>query len=70
MDFLTTNISALPVIAAFFIFAVGYLALFLSIMICLVVARFIFEGARIVRTHLVTLPLKEVEVSFLAGNKM
>jgi hypothetical protein len=39
-------------------------------MICLVVARFIFEGARMVRTHLVTLPLKEVEVSFLAGNKM
>ncbi len=70
MDFLAMCNSALPVIAAVFVFVVGYFALFLSIMICLVVARFIFEGARMVRTHLVTLPLQAAEVSSLAGNKM
>jgi hypothetical protein len=41
------------VIAAFLIFSVGYLALFLCIMICLVIARFILEGAKVVRAQLV-----------------
>jgi hypothetical protein len=66
MNFLMTHSSAFQVIAAFVIFVVGYLALFLSIVICLVPAHFILEGARVVRTHLVTLPLEAVEVSSLA----
>lgn len=67
MNFLTTYNSAFQVIAAFVIFIVGYLALFLSIMICLLLAHFILEGSRMARTHLVTLPLEAVQVSSLAG---
>ncbi len=65
MNFLTTYNPALQVIAAFLIFVVGYLALFLSIMICLVLARLVLEGARrVARTHLVlSLPMQAVEVS-------
>jgi uncharacterized membrane protein len=67
MDFLATCVSALPVIAAVFIFVVGYFALFLSIMICLLVARLVLEGARVARTRLVTLPLQEAAVSYPSG---
>jgi hypothetical protein len=67
MNFLTTYNSAFQVIAAFVIFIVGYVSLFLSIMICLIVAHFILESARVARTHLVTVPLKAVHVASLAG---
>jgi hypothetical protein len=66
MNFLTTYNSAFQVIAAFMIFIVGYVALFLSIMICLVLAHFILEGAQMARAHLVTLPLRAVQVPSLA----
>jgi hypothetical protein len=66
MNFLTTYNSALPVMAAFMIFIVGYVALFLSIMTCLVLAHFILEGAQMARTHLVTLARRAVQVPSLA----
>jgi hypothetical protein len=66
MNFLTAYNSAFHVIAAFVIFIVGYLALFLSIMIGLLLAHFILESARVARTCLVTLPLEAVQVSSLA----
>jgi len=65
MNFLTTYNSASQVIAAFVIFVVGYFSLFVSTMICLLLAHFILEGARVARTHLVTLPLA-VQVPSLA----
>ena len=65
MNFFTTYNSAFQVIAAFVIFVVGYLAFFVSIMICLLLAHFILEGARAARTHLVTLP-QAVQVPSLA----
>jgi hypothetical protein len=52
MNFLTTYNSALQVTAAFLIFVAGYLALFLCMMICLVIARFILEGTKVARAHL------------------
>jgi hypothetical protein len=66
MNFLTAYDSAFQVIAAFVIFIVGYLALFLSLMICLLLAHFVLESARVARTHLVTLPLEAVQISSLA----
>jgi hypothetical protein len=66
MNFLTTYNSTFQVIAAFVIFIVGYIALFLSIMICLVLAHFVLESARVARTHLVSLPLEAVQISSLA----
>jgi len=66
MNFLTAYNSTFQVIAAFMIFIVGYLALFLSIMICLLLAHFVLEGSRMARTHLMILPLKVVQVSSLA----
>jgi len=66
MNFLTTYNLAFQVMAAFMIFIVGYVALFLSIMTCLVLAHFILEGAQMARTHLVTLPLRAVQVPSLA----
>jgi hypothetical protein len=66
MNLLMTHSSAFQVIAAFVIFVVGYLALFLSIVICLVLTHFILAGARVARTQLVTLPLEAVEASSLA----
>jgi len=65
MNFLTTYNSAFQVIAAFVIFVVGYLALFVSVMICLLLGHFILEGARVARTHLVPPPLA-VQVPALA----
>ena len=54
MNFAPFNF-ALQVIAAFTIFIVGYVALFLSSMICfsvcLVIARGIYEGAKKVRSY-------------------
>ena len=47
--------AVLPVIAAFVVFIFGYVALFLSLMICfflcLVIAKVIYEGAKKVRTY-------------------
>lgn len=40
---------ALPVIAAFVIFVLGYLTLFLSLMICLAIAKGLYEGATEIR---------------------
>jgi hypothetical protein len=42
---------ALQVIAAFAIFLVGYLALMISLMICLIVANGVYEGAKWVGTY-------------------
>jgi hypothetical protein len=66
MNFLTTYNSAFQVIAAFVIFIVGYLALFLSIMTCLLLTHFILESARVARTHLVN-PSLAVRVPSLAS---
>jgi hypothetical protein len=47
--------AVLPVIAAFVVFILGYLALFVSLMICffvcLVIAKGIYQGAKKVRTY-------------------
>lgn len=47
--------AVLPVIAAFVVFILGYLVLFVSLMICffvcLVIAKGIYEGAKKVRTY-------------------
>jgi len=54
MTFAPFNI-ALQVIAAFAIFTFGYLALFVSLMICffvcLLIAKGVYEGAKKVRTY-------------------
>jgi hypothetical protein len=42
----------LQAIASLLIFIAWYLALFLSIVICLVLAEFVYEGADLVRTYL------------------
>jgi hypothetical protein len=42
---------ALQMIAALLIFVITYLAIFLSIIICLVIAEFIYEGAGLVRAY-------------------
>jgi hypothetical protein len=52
MSFFTTYSSALQVTAGFLIIIAGYLVLFLSAMICLVIARFILEGAKVAQAHL------------------
>jgi hypothetical protein len=44
---------ALQVIAAFVIFLFGYVALFVSLVICLVIAKGIYEGAKGVRAYAV-----------------
>jgi hypothetical protein len=49
--------AVLPVIAAFVVFIFGYVALFVSLMICffvcLVIAKGIYEGAKKVRSYAV-----------------
>jgi len=49
--------AVLPVIAAFVIFIFGYVALFISLMICffvcLLIAKGIYEGAKKARTYAV-----------------
>ena len=49
--------AVLPVIAAFVVFILGYVALFVSLMIwffvCLVIAKGIYEGAKKVRSYAV-----------------
>jgi hypothetical protein len=42
---------ALQVTAAFIIFLVGYLALFISFMICLLIAKGVYEGAKLVQAY-------------------
>jgi hypothetical protein len=43
--------SVLQMIAAFLIFVAGYLSLFLAILICMVGARFVYEGANLMTKH-------------------
>jgi hypothetical protein len=47
--------TVVPVIAAFVVFIFGYVALFVSLMICffvcLVIAKGVYEGAKKVRTY-------------------
>ena len=54
MTFAPIN-TVVPVIAAFVVFILGYVALFVSLMICfflcLVIAKGIYEGAKKVRTY-------------------
>jgi hypothetical protein len=52
MSFFTAYNTELQVVAAFLIFIAGYLALFLSLMICLIVGLFIHEGAKRVGSHI------------------
>jgi hypothetical protein len=49
MNGLSTLYILLETIAGLLIFVVGYLAVILSIIICLVIADFIYESARLVR---------------------
>jgi hypothetical protein len=42
----------LQAIASLLIFIAWYLALFLSIVVCLVLAEFVYEGAELVRAYL------------------
>jgi hypothetical protein len=51
MDFFSSFNSVLQVITAFLIFVAGYLSFFLAILICMVTARFIYEGAALIRGH-------------------
>jgi hypothetical protein len=70
MDIFAAYHTSFLVLAALVIFAVGYLALFLSLMICLLLAHFTLEGFRVVRTHLVIssamrskpIPCEEIEM--------
>jgi hypothetical protein len=66
MNFLPTYNSTFQVIATFVIFIVGDLALFLSIMICLLLAHFILETGRVARMHLLVTPSLAVQVPSLA----
>ncbi len=67
--------AVLPVIAAFVVFIFGYVALFVSLMICfflcLVIARGIYEGAKKVRTYAVrSAPAKTLmssDVALISG---
>ena len=52
MDFLATYDSALQVAAAFLIFIIGYLALLLIIVLCLLAAEAIRQGVIFARTSL------------------
>jgi hypothetical protein len=51
MAFILAFNLALQVIAAFMIFLVGYLAFFISFMICLVIANGMYEGAKVVQAY-------------------
>jgi hypothetical protein len=68
MSFLATYSSALQVIVAFLIFAVGHLAALLCILISLALAEFTLEGTGEACTHLVTVPLSELRLLLLRGN--
>ncbi len=65
MDIFTTYDTSFQVLAAFVVFVVGYVALFLSLMICVLVAHWILEGVRVVRTHSAALPLRAIVDSSL-----
>jgi hypothetical protein len=52
MDVLTTYNSALQVAAAFLIFIIGYLALLLFLVLCLLVAEAVHQGVIFARTSL------------------
>jgi hypothetical protein len=59
--------AVLPVIAAFVIFIFGYVALFVSLMICffvcLVIAKGIYEGAKKIRTYAMKSALAKTFIS-------
>ncbi len=65
MDIFTTYDASFQVLAAFVVFVIGYVALFLSLMICVLVAHCILEGVRVVRTHSAALPLRAIVHSSL-----
>ena len=52
MTFPVTFDALLQATASLLIFIAWYLALFLSIVICLVLAEFVYEGAELIRTYL------------------
>jgi len=52
MDALTTYNYALELAAAFLIFLIGYLAIFLAIAFCLLAAEAVHQSARFARTSL------------------
>jgi len=66
MNWYMTFNTSFQVLAAFLIFVVGYLALFLAIMVCVLVAHFTLEGFRVVRTYLAAQPLQTAEASSMA----
>jgi hypothetical protein len=51
MAFILAFNLALQVIAAFMVFLIGYLALFISFMLCLVIAKGVYEGAKAVQVY-------------------
>jgi hypothetical protein len=53
MAFIFTFDFVIEMLAAFVIFVIGYLALFVSLMICLAVLRGIYEGVKRVRAYAV-----------------
>jgi hypothetical protein len=59
--------TVLPVIAAFVVFIFGYVALFVSLMICffvcLVIAKGIYEGAKKIRTYAMKSALAKTFIS-------
>ena len=70
MTFAPFNV-ALQVIAAFAIFVFGYVALFVSSMICfsvcLVIARGIYESAKKVRSYMMRSSPAKTDVGLISG---
>jgi len=69
MDIYTTYNAAFQAVAAFVIFVVGYVARFISVLICVLVAYLMVQGARMLGTQLTTLRLRAVKLLFLARNR-
>jgi hypothetical protein len=53
MAFIFTFDFVIEMLAAFVIFVIGYLALFISLMVCLALIKGIYEGAKRVRAYAV-----------------
>lgn len=53
MAFVLSFNLALQVLAAFLIFLSGYIAIFTSLLLCLVIAKGIYEGAKGIRAYAV-----------------
>ena len=67
MAFVSTFNVALQVIAAFVIFVFGYLALFVSLVICLVAVKLLYEGAKWVWVYAERLDSASPTISSHAG---